>query len=536
MQRIRALYPASSDGRTTDNPRRRASQRLSAYSKTNSTYTHNTQLPPDYNDLCADEANSFDPSLSALSVTKSKRVPSIPLISHNNVAQDEAGTNPMAKQLREENITSSYEESDETVLTANGGNHLREAAPNGYDLAQSEQQTSRQLFKQNRSPLNTYYASTPSSHRGAHVNFPSPAVQQSATNLPNPYGGPPLTPSTEPRPSVRHVSFVLETPVPLQHTSSDPGVAPSDGNRTPYASYRDQNRNSFSPRQGSHTRRRPPQTITEAPTAAQTRSTARSALASVAAVPTLVRKLLGGRAEMWESALRPGLLYLPDSENDGCVTGALRATQLAAVSGTHDGAAVVRRGMPFTLRVVGGHLVGARRGAMRILFSEANSCDWSMQNDGYVAGEVHSARARTGAGYAPVPPARSLVLHSSGTEVRALGVRVVLGGVRGNSGSGNGVPALDAALSSGHRAVDADLTWDVGDERAAVRRGAFPLRYGYYFALGTPSAARLYATALTPEHVRLVALAATSGKSGERREMPSVSRSISYVVIRVSEV
>lgn len=249
-----------------------------------------------------------------------------------------------------------------------------------------------------------------------------------------------------------------------------------------------------------------------------------SLMSAAAAVRSVWRS---PRVETWGSAFRPAVLYL----NNGTTAG-LRATQLPGASGA---SGTVRRGTSFTIRVVGAHIAARRAptiGAMsRVLFSEATSRGWRGNTER--GGGVHGTRG-DGAGYAAVPLSESLVLRCDGST-RVVSVRVVLGETRKDNTRSGSADVLDSTLGRGARVVDADLAGEVADASGSVRNGAQPLRYGYYFLLGAPCDARLYASALIPEHVRLVAL--THRRYGrQKKEVDTVSRSISYVVVRVSEV
>ncbi len=272
------------------------------------------------------------------------------------------------------------------------------------------------------------------------------------------------------------------------------------------------------------------------------KSPVRSALGAAVSFPSRLKQMWYPKPEVWGEGIKAALLYLPDSENDGRARSALRSTKLAGMSSIHDQQEVVRPGMPFKILVVGTHLgVSARKTQARAAFSETvvRSRDPNIEPRSLSAN--HAPREGNGAGYMPVPDHRSLVLDASsigegnGNQIQKLSMHVVLGDMKKPSLQDDPVPLLKLALDDGPRYVNKDITWEIcspSDKR--VRRGAIPLRYGYYFILGEACSLKLYCQAVTPEHMRLVAMTQVP-RGVPKKELPSLVKNLSYLVVRISE-
>jgi len=151
--------------------------------------------------------------------------------------------------------------------------------------------------------------------------------------------------------------------------------------------------------------------------------------------------------------------------------------------------------------------------------------------------EVHDSAKKVRMGYCAFPNERSMAVDATdldeGAFVKELTLNVVLGETSSEEAyPGASVSSMNMALAEGKTFVNNDIRWDLADANGGtVRRGPSPLRYGYYFILGEPSELKLFCATTTPEHMRLVA----QSYGEPRKAMLSPTKSLSYVVIRISE-
>lgn len=254
----------------------------------------------------------------------------------------------------------------------------------------------------------------------------------------------------------------------------------------------------------------------------------------VASWRSRLASLLPARPERWAAGVRAGLLYAPESDHDGA-GGPLRPTLLAGLCAGSLPSTLVPRGSSFVVRLVGTHVPRARRGLVRVALS-AGFATGAGGTEANVS-KVHCApiTEASSSGYAPMPHCDSEVARAVPGVVENIAVRVVLAQApeAAVQAAADAPAEMEAALRSGGvPRVDAEIAWEVGGR--GMRRGGLPLRYGYYFVLGEACASRLYCAAITPEHVRLAAMA-VEREGVRRREVWAVSRGLSYVVLRVSE-
>lgn len=268
-----------------------------------------------------------------------------------------------------------------------------------------------------------------------------------------------------------------------------------------------------------------------------------------------------GNVMQWPPGVSPSLLYAREIDNDGHGKRGLRPTLLADISDGHDPGNLVYQGCGFTMRLVGTHVGNmARCDSERIVYSIASLRIGSTMRNG--APNVHydyrcEQALQAGQRYVNVSHTRSLVARaSSRSGVTGINVRfglVVVGangaecdskasvertlrelellkGERGCVAARVGQAALDMAGREG-RVVDVDVKWDLAKKGRKAERGAFLLRFGYYFLLARPCEARLFSHQLTPENVRLCAR-----RMGDGKEACEISDSLSYIVLRISEM